>query len=225
MHYYIDGYNLMFRYSSDEEEFQQQRQALIESLNEKVQYLQIHVTIVFDAHYQAGESSRSHFNHLEILFSAEGQTADEAILEEIRKEPLPHRATVVTSDKKLAWFARRCSAKTESVEHFMTWLIQRYQNKQRRQKLEGVAPLARKLKTKAVKPPVAAPPIQDDFSYYLETFEKEFASLEPLHVEKPPRSPSDKKVKKTPKSKPQKTALGDLKRWEQIFNKKLAEDE
>lgn len=132
MHYFIDGYNLMFRRLRAGTDLQTQRASIIKELDECASILQLDITIVFDAHYQCGLGSRSHFHCLEICFTEERETADEYILKELKRMVKPQHETVITSDKKFASYARRLSAKTETVEKFMIWLTKRCQNRIRK---------------------------------------------------------------------------------------------
>ena len=59
------------------EELQKQREAVISDLSKKISLLKLDASIVFDAAFQIGGASRTHYNDLEILFTAEGETADE----------------------------------------------------------------------------------------------------------------------------------------------------
>lgn len=232
MHYYIDGYNLMFRLGRDENTLTTQRQQLISELNIKLKLLEVEATVVFDSQYQLGESSRSHFQHLEILFSAYGETADNCILEEIKSENNPHHTVVVTSDKKLAWFARRCSAKTESVEQFMDWLNKRYKNKLRQQK-EGVkAPKTLLVKEKISQPhsppkePKASASAEECYDYYLAEFQKRFEELPVSRevtnakTEKSAKKKGTEKkgIKKNSVSKKDSGHVDDMTRWLRAFS-------
>lgn len=235
MHYFIDGYNLLFRYLYEDDRLSVQREIIIADLNTKLQNLEIEVTLVFDAQYQLGDTSRSHFQNLEILFSAQGETADDLILEEIKRERHPRQVVVVTSDKKLAWFARRSSAKTESVEYFMNWLNKRYKNKQR--SIKKVTNASSSVKVKENIPP-KAPPIQcphvptpkaspeECFDYYLDQFQKELESITEKKVPKKQsqsglqRTKSKRKMKKPPEEPIQDHMM----RWLEIFERKIDED-
>jgi len=128
MHYLVDGYNFLFRLNADPKNLTERRQQLINDLGTKAQLLNLQVTLVFDSQYQQGESTRSHYKELEILFTSYGETADDRIIEEVQAAAKPKQIVVVTSDKKLAWFARRCEAQTQSIEDFNTWLEKRYRN-------------------------------------------------------------------------------------------------
>src|SRR4051794_8621543 len=77
MHYLIDGYNILFRLLHGSDDLQSQRQAFIYDLNKKISLINLDVSIVFDSTFQIGGRSRTHYDALEILYSAEGETADE----------------------------------------------------------------------------------------------------------------------------------------------------
>ena len=129
MLYIIDGYNLMFKKLRASEELAKQRTDLIEEIERMVSVAGMDVTIVFDSYYHPGESSRHHFRSVEVIFTDEKEIADDKILKLIRGLPSPQNVTVVTSDKKLAWFARRKSAHTLAVDEFLDLLSRRYKNK------------------------------------------------------------------------------------------------
>jgi predicted RNA-binding protein with PIN domain len=231
MHYYIDGYNLLFRTLKNHADFSKQRTRLIEELNEKVGILALQVTVVFDSQYQESESTRGHFNFLEILFTSQNQTADDCIIEEIKSERNQYQKTVVTSDKKLAWFARRSSAKTETVEHFIEWLNKRYTNKLRQlNELKKVPKEVLKSqpepKPKIAKTPPATVPAENCNDYYLDQFQKEFERIsKELPLKKTEKSKTslrqkNRKSKKPPRHDEDKP-LSDMDRWEHIFEIKL----
>src|SRR5262245_23155228 len=133
MHYYIDGYNLMYRMMRAGDDLKRQRESIISPLNKKFQVLNINASIVFDAQFHFGEGTRSHLLALEICFTDEGETADDYILDKLKASPNPRQETVITSDKRLSWRARRLLAHTQSVEEFLNALEKRYQNFLRRQ--------------------------------------------------------------------------------------------
>jgi predicted RNA-binding protein with PIN domain len=130
MHYFIDGYNMLFRLMHVKKTLQVQREQIIKDLNEKASLLRLDFTVVFDAaFYTESNPTRGHFNALEIIFTSAGETADEYILNEIQHMRTPKEHTVVTSDKQLARRIRYCSAHTKSVEEFIRWLNRIYQAK------------------------------------------------------------------------------------------------
>ena|ERR1700722_9285153 len=225
MHYYIDGYNLMFRIYPAGDSFQAQREKIISDLNAKIQFLKLEATLVFDGTYCYGDSTRSHFRDVEILFSGQGQTADEWILAELQTPRFSGKQVVVTSDKKLACQARSLQAQTQSVEEFLEWLNKRYAKLKKSQSL--------KIRPQWPKSPVVqpsqAPPIdqtrtqpskqassEECFKYYLNTFEKLFDEMQ---KETPPRNPQKKNLysRCKPSQKKPPIGLSDMQRWLKAF--------
>lgn len=218
MHYYIDGYNLLFRIQYPGVSFTTKREQLIAELGDLFHFLSINATLVFDSQYQEGESSRSHYHHVEIVYTNSGETADDRIISEIQLARY-ERITVVTSDKKLAWFARRCNASTESVEQFLGWLKKRYKNKQR-PKLKA-PPKARQKKATLKKSPEPEQRPEACYDYYLNTFQKSYS--EAIEQEKSAAPP--KKMKRAkPRAIPQAekdSGVSDFDRWMRIFEERL----
>lgn len=239
MHYFIDGYNLLFRLSLfDKEDLQSQRQAIILDLNQKISLLKLDVSIVFDAAFQEGVGSRGHYNAIEILFTGEGETADQYILEEIKNHPHPAQETVVTSDKTLARLARNQSARTVSTEEFMPWLNRCYKNKLRGLKkdkgqkpVEPAAPLHQKPAPSEKTPPKSAP-LESCEEFYLQAFESQWQEIlkeEELHKKTPPPNAKIKKHPRSQKIKPdpfeseqeaEERQACEMDRWLKIFEKR-----
>ena len=181
MLYIIDGYNFMFRILHAGDDLQSQRQQIIRDINDKIQLVHLEVTIVFDAPYQCGEGSRTHLNHLEICFTDEGESADDFIIQKLKHASHPKQITVVTSDNKLAWRARRYLAKTEKVEVFLAWLNKKYHSKARQQKQRTPTAPSRRLKEQPCQdgpPPSPGATPEESFDYYLYQFEKKFQEME-----------------------------------------------
>lgn len=230
MHYYIDGYNLMFRVLHAGEDLQVQRQKLIDDLYTKIHFLGLNVTLVFDSQYYHGESSRTYKEPLVILFTALGETADDLILDAIKKADHPEQNTVVTSDKKLAWLVRRRAAKTETVEEFITWLNKRFQNKRRHLKEKSKKSAEKNISSKKIvkqkeaKSPLPQASPESCIDFYLDTFEKGYQELKAK--EKPKESPktSVKKKRSIPKHKGE-IGESDMQRWQKIFESKLEKEE
>lgn len=239
-HYYIDGYNLIFRLlSANDKDLRSQREKMIMHLNEMAVILDLDITVIFDAQYQTDESKRSHYDRLEILFTSFGETADEAILNEVKAELSPRHVTVVTSDKKLAWFARRCSAKTETVEEFNHWIKLRYRNKLRLAKNppnpKAALITAKKPLLEEPTPPLLPVPessADECFNYYLTCFEKEFNEWSAQEEQKKSERKQTKKSHALDKTKQKKDTknvkddgLSDVQRWMRAFQRNLSADE
>lgn len=231
MHYFIDGYNLMFRVSRAGGDLQKQRQDIIQDLEIKINALNLNVTLVFDAQYQNTESSRSHILGVEILFTNVGETADEYILHALKEETKPHLQTVVTSDKKLAWLARRSYAKTETVEEFISLLNRRYKNKLQPKKPSKK--LIPSIVSKKIEPnsPVAKSSPEACYDFYLNQFQKSFASLteeklakrEAKKLESGRTSPGKKKNKTPPTCIENEQSM--MQRWLTAFNRDVTDAE
>jgi len=214
MHYFIDGYNLLFRIVRGEGDVTQRRQQLILELHHKIRLIELDATLVFDAQYYPGGSEKTHFDNLEIIFSSAGETADQLILDALHQAENPLDETVVTSDKKLAWYARRRSAKTLPVEEFMVLLNRRYRNKLRQLKPKAVLPD----KLSNPKRPQAIKVEEGSMEFYLRTFEEEYKKIE---TEKPKKKMKEAKVEKEPVTE---QPVSDLERWVKAFERKLEQD-
>lgn len=218
MHYYIDGYNLLFRMKIAGENLQTMRKLIIEDLNKKVKAIGLSATLVFDSQYQEGDETRGHFNHLEIVYTAQGETADDYILKELKKATKPLQLTVITSDNRLAWRARRRNAKTESVEEFVKWIDKRFRNKLISRKQE----VAEKKKVAHTEILLSEPSIEikaeDCFEYYLEQFEEKFKKLIP-ESEKPKKTAGKKRRSKRIEEKKEEEPLSDMERWLKLFER------
>lgn len=171
MHYFIDGYNLLFRLVNQQGVLQKQREQLIADFGEKLQWVHLDMTIVFDATYHRGGMTRSHYRNLEIIYTSEGETADEFILSEIAQSPNPKNETVITSDKKLASQARMLQAKTETVEQFHQHMNHIHAKKKK-------PPPPKLLKPQKETAPVPTKQKQHTEDFYLEVFEQRFQELE-----------------------------------------------
>lgn len=234
MHYIIDGYNLLFRIRYNGEDLHKERQSIIQEFTRIIGLLEIDATIVFDAAYQLGDSTRSHIHNVEIVYTSEGESADDYIVQEIRTSPTPRQETVVTSDKTLAWRSRRKGAKTETIEEFTSWLHQRYKNKLKQKKKEKVVqkqdlklaqPIARKASPTETKPSKKAT-IEECLDYYQNIFEAEYEKVKEPEKPKPKELNSIKPTyKKTvrPKKSEEESQLDEMNRWLTIFEKKLKE--
>ncbi len=122
MHYYVDGYNLLFKEIrvSDSFSLQNARARLIHELDTLAEKLRLSLTIVFDAPFQTDDLKRSHFRSLEIIFTAKGQTADD-FLEQVA-EAKGKRVVIVTSDRTLSRKVKSFQAIVEPVHEFIVRL-------------------------------------------------------------------------------------------------------
>lgn len=223
MHYYIDGYNLMFRVLRAGDNLQQQRESIIQDLSRKIQSVGLNATLVFDAQYQSGESVRSHIKNLEIYFTDQGESADEFILKQLRLDKHPQNHIVVTSDKKLAWLARRKGSQTESVEDFLKQLNNRYKNKLQRKTAPVIPKKHPPLLKKITSITVNTTP-EECIDYYLDQFESRFQATVKQLPEKKTEKVKTRKKSQKPRKGVRKEGVSDKERWLQAFERDPEQD-
>lgn len=223
MHYYVDGYNLIFRTLVAGESLQHRRDRLIADLSDKIELIKISTILVFDSQYQKNEATRRHYKSMEIYYTDEQETADDYIIKSLKQRPKNSQVTVVTSDLHLAWRARREGALTMSAEEFLSWLQRRYRNKvqQVRESLEVTAPQKTNL-------PVLLPEIkknekiitvkvQSEIDFYMEQFGG--VDNEDHNTQTPKKGKSRKSLHQEEESTPPKKYESDFDRWLREFEK------
>ena len=235
MHYFIDGYNLLFYlYRKSSADFQSQRESLINTLNFQIDSLELDVTIVFDSYLTPDEETRTHFHHLEVIYTSQGITADDYIIQRLNNCDVPTREVIVTNDQDLSMRARHLSASTQNIETFIHWLERRHKNKV--QKRSGKK-LIKQPTPSDVRPktPRETPKFEQStsteptlvieigtFEYYLAHFQEAHEKM--LALEK---SSKKEKIKKLPKqklssllfdqSKESPPQVSEMERWLKIF--------
>ncbi|MBS3905171.1 MAG: NYN domain-containing protein [Simkania sp.] len=134
MHYYIDGYNLLFKLSHNWRlDLRTQRQALIQAFNETIEELNLSLTVVFDgAEMPKGDYTRGHWKHVEVVYTHEGLSADEYIIHQLEQQQHSERYTVVTADRELLNKAKVCGACVMEIGQFIQLLVTRKQKKKQR---------------------------------------------------------------------------------------------
>lgn len=233
MHYYIDGYNLLFRKLNAADNLQIQRQRIINELSQKIIFLDISATLVFDAQYQTEPFSCTHKGCLEIHFTDHGKTADDHILALLKRQPNPQEYTVVTSDKTLAWRARRRLAKTQTIEDFILLLNSRCKNKLKKVRESQTAPIQQEqdiktdsktiVETKSPKKPSLQVRAEECFDYYLQQFETSYQSMPSPSKSAEPSQKKEKKKRKHSIKKSQDSA-SIYKSWIDAFERDINQD-
>lgn len=231
MYYLIDGYNLLFRKLESGQSIQSQRQNLINALQKIINTLHLSAAVIFDSAYQEYEGSRSHIQTLEVVFTDKGQSADDYILDEIRRHQRPQQLIVISSDNKLTWRCRQLGAKTESCEEFAQWTRERQKSRKRKEKKEedttwtGIE-VEDKEKTPSTseKEPSPTPKktAEESFDYYLKHFEKKDAKASKAKKKKDQMTPPAKEPEKEDLKKKTEEPPGpesEMERWLNIFEK------
>lgn len=160
MHYFIDGYNFLFRLSSKKLPLEKKRTLLLITLNEEIEKLRIDATVVFDSSEKLREAAaRGHLDALEIIYTTKQETADDYILNAIKTAPNPQNETVVSSDRELTGRCKQLGAKTLTVEQFLS-LVQK-----------------KKIKRKKATPTNAFKETEREIARLLKIFEERFKQL------------------------------------------------
>lgn len=187
MHYLVDGYNLMFRLVDTGEDLRKARDYILDDLSEKLRFLDIEMTIIFDAAYRPGDATRRHRGNLEIIYTRNSESADDFIVEQLDEDGRSYDTMVVTSDRDLAFRSRRLGASCMSIEAFVTWLDKRYANKLRRLKQQRSSSVQKAASVEEPEPeqPICPPPeptasqsVNECYDYYRYVFEKRLKKRE-----------------------------------------------
>lgn len=135
MHYYIDGYNLLFRIFEDIDPLREKREIVIEALQDTFSDVKLNLSIVFDSRFELSEDFPTRFSQgpLEIIYSPRGLCADKYILELLSFEKHPKAVTIVTSDNFLAKQAKQIGAKVKDLEDFLEFFNRKRSTKKRKE--------------------------------------------------------------------------------------------
>jgi predicted RNA-binding protein with PIN domain len=130
MHYWIDGYNLLFRITKNYREMKQNERKLLSALNQAIILLKYQATAVFDGREKdPPEALRRNFDALALIYTPHNQTADDYILEAIADSANPAKETVVSSDYGLLSKAKQRGAHVLTIEEFLSRLVKKKQKK------------------------------------------------------------------------------------------------
>jgi len=130
MHYWIDGYNLLFRITKNYREMKQNERKLLASLNQSIILLKYQATVVFDGREKdPPEALRRNFDALALIYTPHLQTADDYILEALSEAADPTKEVVVSSDYDLLRKAKQRGAKILTIEEFLSKLVKKKQKK------------------------------------------------------------------------------------------------
>lgn len=207
MHYYIDGYNLLFRsaWKIADANLEKMRSQLIQELDNEVSVLHINVTIVFDAPLQNEELRKGHFRSLEIIFTSRGETADDFLISTFQTLDTPKNALLVSSDRDLQKRAKLFSVRSQSVEEFLSWLRKR----------------SFKKRIVSEKPIIKSPPKQV-ISQKPTSQPSKKKKKDSQEIETEKQTPSKLKKKLHTPTKNELPPLSDFHEWEELFKARLA---
>lgn len=201
---------------------------MIVSLAELLKKAKKEATVVFDSHIPKTPATRGHFGSLEIIFTDQGEEADDYILRKIKASKRPALYLVVTGDKKLAERARRLLAKTISIKEWIQLTVKQ---------AEKQALLEREKREKPPSAPKPPPTVQErqekkkrlsEEDYFLHAFEERYRKLEAVkkteQAKLPPSVQKKKKSVPTRKAQEQRYA-SEEERWLNVFLKRMKNNE
>jgi predicted RNA-binding protein with PIN domain len=119
VHFYLDGYNILFSQGGYKHSLETAREDLIGQISRFAACRKHPVTIVFDAGLQIDSLSRRQAGQLEVIYSPEGEDADTCLVDLLQHLPNPKRATLVSSDRLLKKKASETGARTMTTEKFL----------------------------------------------------------------------------------------------------------
>lgn len=130
MHYWIDGYNLLFRLTKNYREMKQNERKLLAALNQSIILLKYKATVVFDGREKdPPEALRRNFDALALIYTPHHQTADDYILKALEDSSDPAKEVVVSSDYELLRKAKQKGAQVLTIEEFVSRLVKKRQKK------------------------------------------------------------------------------------------------
>ena len=126
MHYYVDGYNFLFRICNRGAPLEMRRESLIDILNRELRFLKGRCSLIFDSAQQIRNCPQCAFlDNLEVVYTPRDMTADAYIIELVDQSRTPKMLTVVTSDTGLARQCRSLGAHVTTIEAFITLIIKK----------------------------------------------------------------------------------------------------
>jgi len=135
--YLIDGYNLLFKIHAAGDTLKEKRDRIIKALNQKAELYHLNLSIVFDGKQRDPlESVRRHLSHLEIIYTAENESADAYILSFLSTTPV-QGLIVITSDLQLKEQCALLGAQTQTIEEFLIALERKKKRKEQKKTSAG----------------------------------------------------------------------------------------
>ncbi len=120
----IDGYNLIYSLNF-KKSLKEKREKLISLLDEFKNLNKVDITVVFDGTNQESEHrGYENKNGIKIIFSASGETADDVIIDIIKKrKEKAGNFVIVSSDNKIINFATENFIRVIQSESFADYLV------------------------------------------------------------------------------------------------------
>ena len=110
MPYLIDGNNVMAQRAGWHSDKQKARRGLMDELAGFAQNRNVRVSVVFDGAPEKHFGDGASYKGIRVFYSERGSNADERIKQLVESERQRRTLIVVTSDRQLADYVRRCGA-------------------------------------------------------------------------------------------------------------------
>ena len=138
MRYLIDGHNLIGKLPDVSLSDPDDEQKLIERLHVYAQRIRRPVAVVFDPGSSYVPPQRSPYGDVKVSFAKRGRSADQMIVNRVRRARNPREITVVTSDRALAGRVSAEGATVMRAEEFVR-LMQPAEPTREEQEMEAEA--------------------------------------------------------------------------------------
>ncbi len=125
MRYLIDGYNLLFRLTEGDISITSDREELISFLKHHTEIFHLECSIAFEGREREVPSTLQSGIYFNVIYTPDGQSVDDYIIELLSYKKRSPDLTIVTSDKKLANEIHFLGFKTLPVENFINRLLKK----------------------------------------------------------------------------------------------------
>jgi predicted RNA-binding protein with PIN domain len=123
MHYYIDGFNLLFKMTKGYADMRMRKREILLSLNTAAVLYTLDLTIVFDGkQVDQPLAVRTNLDELRIIYTPFHQTADTYLLSLLDYETDLDEITIISSDREVTGKAKQKGAHILSSENFLIFL-------------------------------------------------------------------------------------------------------
>jgi predicted RNA-binding protein with PIN domain len=119
MPYLIDGNNLMARRIGFKLGLEEARRRLLEELAQFALIKRVRLSVVFDGAPNPFFPDGAKYRGITVFYARRGSNADERIKRLVNQSRERRTLIVVTSDRALAQYVRRCGAQTISAQEFI----------------------------------------------------------------------------------------------------------
>lgn len=116
----VDGYNLLFKLKIKAKTLELSRNRVTFLLNTIAQERNLNLILIFDGKQEKGLGfSKKQVGVIEIIYTADGETADDYILDYIERNSNPAQFLVITTDRDLSIKVRRLGAECKDIDYLL----------------------------------------------------------------------------------------------------------